>query len=265
MLTFGAPLKVADLKAVGDQYRVSGYVSTYRTVDLGNDVVMPGAFDKSLSDGHKIRFLAHHRPDQVLGVPDSLKSDKKGLFGQFRISRTQLGEETYQLLKDGALDSFSIGYIPRDYDYAESGDVRQLKDVELIECSVVSMPVNPDAVVTAVKEWAEHFGTPAAPPDFDQPFEDVLEAERTRLQQVLGGIKALYERRLSEHRGPTDAHKDAVAAYRAEVEALWREIDSLAEQGDQAKAVRALSGEALLLALRRRRMNAAARGVLTEV
>lgn len=262
MLTFGAPLPIADIKALGDgEYRVSGYASTFGNVDLGNDVVMPGAFDRTLKDGHKIRFLAHHRPDQVLGVPEHLKVDKKGLFGQWKIVPTQLGEETYQLLKAGALDSFSIGYVVKDSEFADNGEVRQLKDIELLECSVVSIPMNPEAVVTAVKQWAEGFEQASTEtPNVEQPLEDLLAEETTRIKGVLAHIGALYVRRKDEFRTPTDGHKQAVTEYRAEVEALWRAIDQLSEQADEAKASRVRNGD-YRLALELRRRKAVALGI----
>lgn len=152
-LKFGLPVRVEAVKAAGDAWEVSGYASTFGNTDLGNDVVMPGAFDRTLADGHSVKFLHSHDPRLVLGKPTTLKSDKKGLFGTFKLSKTQLGADTHELLKDGALDSFSIGYMAREYDFTDSGEVRQLTDIELLEVSVVAMPMNPLATVTNVKDF----------------------------------------------------------------------------------------------------------------
>lgn len=149
-LIYGAPLRITEVKATGDAWEVSGYASTFNNVDLGGDVVLRGAFSDSLKAGEPIRFLYSHNPAQVLGKPLALKEDEKGLRGTFRISKTALGQDVHTLLKDGALDSFSIGYIPRDFEYDDAG-VRKLKAVDLLEVSVVAMPMNPAATVTAVK------------------------------------------------------------------------------------------------------------------
>ena len=148
-LRYGRPV---ELKASGDAWTVEGYVSTYDQ-DLVGDVVLPGAYRRTLSDGHPVRFLYAHQPDQVLGTPLSLEEDGRGLYGRFRISKTRLGEDVRTLLLDKALDSFSIGFLPKDAEVDPRTGLRQLKEIELIECSVVAMPANPQAVVTQAK-WA---------------------------------------------------------------------------------------------------------------
>jgi len=86
----------------------------------------------------------------VLGRITDLKSDDRGLFIRASISKTQLGSDVHTLLKDDALDSFSIGYIPTDMEFDDTG-VRKLTAVDLLEVSVVAVPMNEMAVVTGVK------------------------------------------------------------------------------------------------------------------
>jgi HK97 family phage prohead protease len=145
------PLRITEIKASDGSMEVAGYVSTFLNRDFGGDIVQPGAFTKTLSEQSPVRFLYGHDSHSVLGKPLELRADDKGLFGRFAISQTQLGKDVHTLLKDGALDSFSIGYIPTDVDHDEHGN-RLLKAVDLLECSVVAMPMNAHATVTAVKE-----------------------------------------------------------------------------------------------------------------
>jgi HK97 family phage prohead protease len=156
MIQYGAPLPITETKARDDSWEVAGYASTFGNIDLGNDVVLPGAFDRWLAGGQKTRFLYSHRPDKVLGVLTELKTDKTGLLVRGRISKTPLGEEVYTLVQDGAVDSWSIGYQAEDSDHKDG--VRRLKDVNLLECSLVAIPMNPQAVVTAWKDWLSLFG-----------------------------------------------------------------------------------------------------------
>ena len=153
-IEYGSHVKVAEIKSADGGFEVAGYVSTYGNVDYGGDVVMKGAFDGALASKTPIRFLFAHDTHQVLGLPVELKTDENGLFGRFKISQTQLGRDVHTLLKDGALDSFSIGYIPTDVEFDDDG-TRKLKSVDLLECSVVAMPMNSRATVTAVKSEAE--------------------------------------------------------------------------------------------------------------
>jgi len=131
---YGLPLPILEVKeapaadGAAPAYLVEGYVAAFQNTDLGGDVILPGAFDASLAAGHKVRFLRQHDHSRVLGTVLALKADAHGLHGRFKISRTPLGEETYQLLKDGALDSFSIGYLPDEAEHKDGG-VRELKQL----------------------------------------------------------------------------------------------------------------------------------------
>lgn len=139
-----------ELKTTGDAWEVAGYASTWDR-DLGDDVVLPGAFKASLAAGGPVRFLYAHDPSQVIGRPLELREDTTGLFGRFQISQTTLGRDVRTLLRDGALDSFSIGFIPRDFEHDQKAGTRRLKAVDLLEVSVVALPMQPAALVTSVK------------------------------------------------------------------------------------------------------------------
>ena len=145
----------------------SGYGSFFGNKDLGNDVVVKGAFAKSIgTKGAKaVKLLYQHKQDEPIGVFDEIKEDSRGLKvkGRFAMG-TQRGREVYELMKMGALDGLSIGYRvdPKDIDYDEKGKRRYLKSVDLMEISAVTFPMNTRARVQAVKgtertvrEWEE--------------------------------------------------------------------------------------------------------------
>ena len=142
--------ELLDTKAAADGWTFSGYASTFGNIDDGGDVVLPGAFTDSLKTRPKPRLLWQHDSHEPLGVVLSMKEDARGLLGEWKISKTQRGADAYALLKDGAVDSLSIGYIPTDSEFTDDG-VRKLKSVELLEVSLVSIPMNAEALVTSVK------------------------------------------------------------------------------------------------------------------
>lgn len=229
-LAYSAPIRITEVKASGDgAWEVAGYASTYDR-DLGDDVVVPGAFQKSLAAGPKVRFLYSHDPSQVLGTVQELKEDERGLYGRFRISRTRLGEDVHTLLKDGALDSFSIGYLPQDFEHDRKAGVRRLTQVELLEVSVVAMPMNPAAVVTGVKaldgtalqQALTAYVTDAEARKRAEAVERPLEAI---LDDAARAVKALCARRRAEGREPSERTVAAVEAYR---DALLKSADELA-------------------------------------
>ena len=161
-----------DIKAMQDDNDeekgvFQGYGSIFGNKDLGNDVVVQGAFAKSIGrKGAKaVKMLYQHRPDEPIGVFDEIIEDNRGLKVKGRLAMgTQRGREVYELMKMGALDGLSIGYrvSPKGADYDERGKKRMLKEVDLMEISAVTFPMNPKARVAQVKgadrsirEWEE--------------------------------------------------------------------------------------------------------------
>jgi uncharacterized protein len=131
---------------------VLGYGSVFNNVDLGKDVVLPGAFAGTAV--RKVRMLWQHDPRQPIGVWDALEEDAKGLRLKGRLALgTRLGAEAYELLKMGALDGLSIGFSmgPKDFEYDAKSDIRRIKRVKLMEVSLVTFPMNPRATTTRVK------------------------------------------------------------------------------------------------------------------
>lgn len=129
---------------------VTGYAAVYGNRDRVGDVIVAGAFTNSLKSGRKIKMLWQHDPNQVIGIWDDIIEDEKGLLVSGRFANTDKGKEVHELVKMGAIDSLSIGYRTKDFDYSNSGD-RLLKEVDLWEVSVVSFPANELANITAVK------------------------------------------------------------------------------------------------------------------
>tara|TARA_R100000388_G_C7242548_1_gene162580 strand:- start:214 stop:1086 length:873 start_codon:yes stop_codon:yes gene_type:complete len=152
-----------DLKAYGDDDEdeenkgsFSGYGSIFGNKDLGNDVVEAGAFAKSLRrrKPKQVKLLWQHKQDMPIGVFDKITEDGEGLAVQGRLALgTQLGRDAYELMKMGALDGLSIGYKadPNKQGYDSRRRRRMLKEVDLMEISLVTFPMNPKARVSSVK------------------------------------------------------------------------------------------------------------------
>jgi len=147
--------------------RFSGYASIFGNKDLGNDVVEKGAFTKSLrkKSPKQIKMLFMHKTDEPIGVYEKMEEDEKGLRVQCKLALgTQRGKEVYELMKMGAIDGLSIGYRvdAKGYNYDDDGKKRMLKNVDLMEISAVTFPMNPKARIRKVKgaectirEWEE--------------------------------------------------------------------------------------------------------------
>ncbi len=139
-----------------DEGVFSGYASMFDNTDLGGDVVERGAFSKSLrrKGARKIKLLYQHDAKEPIGVLDSVKEDKDGLYVKGRLAMgTQKGKEVFELMKMGAIDGMSIGYRvdQKGQSYDERRKKRYLKEVDLMEVSMVTFPMNPKARIYSVK------------------------------------------------------------------------------------------------------------------
>ena len=134
----------------------SGYASIFGNKDLGNDVVVQGAFQKSIraKGARKIKMLFQHDTKEPIGVYTKVRADAQGLYVEGKLAmQTQKGREVYELMKMGAIDGLSVGYRvdAKGYSYDDRGKKRYLKQVDLMEISAVTFPMNPKARVNAVK------------------------------------------------------------------------------------------------------------------
>lgn len=136
----------------------SGLGSVFGNKDSYGDVVMPGAFAKSLDrhkkDGTLPAMLWQHNPSDPIGVYKAMEEVEDGLAleGQYAL-KTAEGARAYELTKMGALKGLSIGYtIPKGGAfYDEENDILQLKEIDLWEVSVVTFPANHLANITDVR------------------------------------------------------------------------------------------------------------------
>ena len=179
----------SEVKA-GEQGVFSGYGSIFGNEDQGNDIVQKGAFTKSLQDrpAKKVKMLFQHKTDEPIGVFEEIYEDQKGLFVKGRLALgTQKGREAYELLKMGALDGMSIGFRadPQKQGYNENKrGVRTLKQVDLMEISLVTFPMNERALITSVKGNSKNI----------REWEDILRevGGLSRTESKIGA-KALYK------------------------------------------------------------------------
>lgn len=143
-----------DIKSLGDDGAFEGYASVFGNRDGGGDIVEPGAFTKTLRERtpRGVKMLADHDPTKRIGVWEEMREDDKGLFVKGRLLvEKAIGKEAHIDLKAGALDGMSIGYRVKSDAYDGRRRARLLKEVDLLEVSLVSFPMNEAARVTAVK------------------------------------------------------------------------------------------------------------------
>ncbi|MCH8178204.1 MAG: HK97 family phage prohead protease [Proteobacteria bacterium] len=162
-----------DLKATGDDGTVEGYGSVFGVRDSYDDVIAAGAFQASLAAHKKAgtmpAMLWQHDSGKPIGVWTDMVEDSKGLRikGQLALD-TVLGKEAHALLKMGALNGLSIGFVSKQWAYDRETDIRTLTEIDLWEVSLVTFPANGAARVTNVKSVDDM----VAPKDAEQILRD---------------------------------------------------------------------------------------------
>lgn len=148
------------IKAIAEDGTFEGYGSVFNVVDSYSDVVLPGAFAKSLeahqAAGTMPKLLWMHNSAQPIGIFTEMREDNIGLYVKGKLTlEVQQAAEAYALLKAGAIDGLSIGYVPKIWEYDQNKGINYLKELDLWETSLVTFPANTSArinVVKAVKE-----------------------------------------------------------------------------------------------------------------
>ena len=129
--------------------RFAGYAAVFDRPDGGGDVVKAGAFARSLGRGHAaVPLLWQHDARRPIGRIEYLKEDRRGLRVIARLSASSAGREAAALLGEGAVAGLSFGYRVRE---AKGERPRELTDLDLVEVSLVTFPMQPRARVHAIE------------------------------------------------------------------------------------------------------------------
>ncbi len=121
------------------------FVMSASTPDRVKDTIEPAAYTPNL--GKSLIGLWQHDPNQPIGRWDNLRVESGKLIGDLKVASTNLGLMIKQLIADGVPLGASIGFRGRGENNKAGGI--HFKEIELFECSVVSIPANPRAMQIA--------------------------------------------------------------------------------------------------------------------
>jgi HK97 family phage prohead protease len=130
---------------------ISGYAST-NDIDRQGDVVPVSVWEKGMANYLKNPvILAFHKHDVPVGRMIDHRVDSKGLWIKARISSA--ATEVFNLVRDGILTAFSIGFRIVDAEYNQATELFVVKELELHEISVVSVPANQNTLFSLEKAF----------------------------------------------------------------------------------------------------------------
>lgn len=150
---------VSEIKAANDEDLkkgiFEGYASTFGNIDDTRDIIEKGAFAESLKQ-REPKVLWQHDMWQPCGKLIDAREDDKGLWVKVQLTlATTLGNDAYEFVKAGVIDSLSIGFRCTVHEYDHDEDIRTIKEVELFEFSLVTIPANREAIITGMKSAHE--------------------------------------------------------------------------------------------------------------
>lgn len=143
-------LSLTGVKMEGAGYGFEGYASVFNGVDSYGDMIAPGAYTKTLAGRDRPVQMRWNHYGPVIGKWLSLEEDERGLkvSGELTPGHS-VAEDAKALLNHGAVSGLSIGYRVRDQE--EKGDYTILKEIDLIEISVVEEPADNAARISDMK------------------------------------------------------------------------------------------------------------------
>jgi HK97 family phage prohead protease len=134
-----------------DSIMIEGYASTVDT-DRQGDIVPATVWKNGMQNYLKNPvILAYHDHSEPIGRMVDHRIDSKGLWIKARISAA--AGEVFNLIKDGVLTAFSIGFRIADAEYNAANELFVVKDLELHEISVVSVPANQNTLFNLSKSF----------------------------------------------------------------------------------------------------------------
>lgn len=202
-----------EVKAVNEKGLFSGYASVFGVLDSYNEIVAPGAFIESLAQtrakSRSLPILWQHRTAEPIGdwKMESLKEDSHGLIGDgaLWLEDAPYARIAHRGMSTRSITGLSIGYYVRDSAFDEKTRIRTLRQLDLVEISIVTTPANDDARVDMVKSKLAHGGLPSLP-EFEQLLREAGFSKTQAAVIANRGLKHLL------HRGEPGGQSGEVAS-----------------------------------------------------
>lgn len=180
-----------EIKFNGAAFEFSGYASMFGGIDSYGDTIELGAYENTLKNRERPVKMMFNHAAPVIGKWTKIKEDDKGLYveGELTPGHSK-ATDVFASLKHGAIDGLSIGYRVKDYEHLNDGR-RLLKEIDLVEISVVEEPADLAARVAEVKSALE---TANSLKEVESLLRDVGGFSRVDAKHLVSKINSLYQR-----------------------------------------------------------------------
>jgi HK97 family phage prohead protease/HK97 family phage major capsid protein len=229
-----------------ESLNIEGYANC-TCVDRTGDVIPMTAWTSGIENYLKNPvILAYHNHSEPIGRMMEHRIDDKGLWIKARISAA--AEDVFNLVKDGVLTAFSVGFRVKDAVYDAVTDLFIIKELELLEISVVSVPANQESLFSLSKafENAEEYSnfksqfaekkeetkelSPPASQDSDKSNKE-WNMDPKELEQLLAKTAADAAAAVIKAQTEAKAKTDAEAAEKADLDARIKSAIQVEQSG----------------------------------
>jgi uncharacterized protein len=158
--------------------KLEGYAAVFnkQSENLGGfrEMIMPGAFTRTLKAGADVRALFNHDPNVVLGRTRdggktgtlNLSEDDNGLKFSIDMPDTTAARDLMVLVERGDIQECSFGFVVKEQNWKKAdaksdvSELREITDCDLVDASVVTYPAYPQTSVEARAKFNFPEGTP---------------------------------------------------------------------------------------------------------
>lgn len=238
---------------------IEGYANTVSKDRVG-DVIVAEAWTKGGLNNYMKNpvILGFHQHSNPIGVAEEVSADTKGLKIKARISPA--AEKEYNLIADGVLRAFSVGFTVKDAEYDSETDIFVIKDVELYEISVVSVPANQDCIFdmsksfensAEFKDFKESFSKKSVEPSTPQVMKEKKLMDPKDLEQLMKQTAESTAKAVADAIAQKAAEEKAAEEARVAEEARQKELIKLGQSGaeklvaEAEKRIAEANGEAV--------------------
>lgn len=194
-------LAQTELKFNGAAFAFSGYASVFGGVDSYGDTIEQGAYKNTLENRERPIRMRWNHYGEVIGKWMTIREDEKGLFveGELTPGHSK-AQDVFASLKHGAIDGLSIGYRVKAFNQIDN-DRRLLKEIDLIEISVVEEPADLSARISEVKSALEKAESLK---EIENLLRDVGGFSRVDAKHLVSKINSLCQREVEAEKNKQD-------------------------------------------------------------
>ena len=131
-------------------------IASSKEIDRDGEIILPSSFEKSIDsymEKNPVILWAHDYSKPPIGKAVDYKITETALMLQIEFAKTEFGKEIKYLYDNEFLNTFSVGFIPKNWNYDNSNSDRTYTENEILETSGVPVPAN--AAATMIRQAEE--------------------------------------------------------------------------------------------------------------